>query len=247
MTEPSGGGSVQVVEPGSKDDVFSTKNVQPDPAATQPDPNQSQPDDTGGDGGFTADDDSKLLSKLEEQIQARVAKAHSGLDKRNDQLQKRLDEITQDLETQRQTAKEAERRARVEGLSDEEKAAHQARWNVEDEKVLLKKQQAAVDEYLRQTKAYDLVVRYGRYGLEPEHLEDAESVDEMDLIAEKIRGDFLETGKKPVDKETPAGSKGPSDLGGAPPGAEPFKLGTEQGVAGMAANIKGLFKQPGNK
>jgi hypothetical protein len=237
---------VAVVEPGSKDDPFSTKNVAApaDPPATKPDADQSKPG--GQDDAWTDKEDSKLLSELDEQIQARVRAAHSGLDKKVAQLTKRSDELTQKLADQAKSAREAERQARSEGLSEAEKAVLKNQWSLEDKEDLLKTKESAVSEYFRQVKAYDLVARYEKFGLTGDDLESAEDTDEMELIAERIRGDFLEKGGKPKPT-TPAGTKADSDIGGGPPGPEPFKLGEEKGVAGMAANIKSMFKQPGNK
>ena len=249
--ESSQEGSVQVVEPGSKDDPFSVKATPQDQPPTKPDNVQSQPvtDDTqvaSDDSGFTEEDDAKLsLELLEKQIQDRVALAHSGLDKRVSQFEKQVKALTGELATAQKAAKDAERRAAGANLSEDQLAVLKARWDAEDKEGGLVTKEKAVDDYFHDVTAYDLVTRYGKYGLTAELLEEAESVDEMHLVAEKTRADFLESGGKPVEKG-PAGAKAPTDLGGRAPGAEPFKLGTEQGVKGLADNVRNLFRQPGS-
>jgi hypothetical protein len=244
--ESSPVGSVQVVEPGSADDPFTVKQDQP---TTRPDNVQSQPvtEETpeSSDLEWTEEDDAKLLAELEEQVQARVAAAHSGLDKRVAQFEKQVMSLSEELAAAQKAVKDAERRAAAANLSEDQLAVLKAQWEAEDLEGSLKMKEKALDDYLRNVTAYDLVTRYEKYGLTAEQLEEAESVDEMHLIAERVRADFLESGGKPAPKG-PAGAKAPTDLGGRAPGAEPFKLGTEQGVKSLADNVRNLFKQPGN-
>jgi len=245
--ESSQDGRVQVVEPGSPDDPFSVKGTGEQPK-TGPSARPSQPatdDNPPASEPFTEDDDAKLLRELEETIQTRVSAAQSGLNKRNSQLEKQVKETSEQLTAVQKSLKDAERRAAAANLGEDQLAVLKVRWDAEDKEGTLTVKEKAVDDYLRATTAYDLVVRYGKYGLTPELLEEAETVDEMHLVAERTAREFLESGGKPAEKG-PAGAKAPSDLGGRAPGAEPFKLGTEQGVKGLADNVRNLFKQPGN-
>lgn len=246
--ESSQGGQVQVVEPGSPDDPFSVKGAAGEQPKTGPNAGPSQPatdDNPPASEPFTEDDDAKLLRELEETIQTRVSAAQSGLNKRNSQLEKQVKETSEQLAAVQKSLKDAERRAAAANLSEDQLAVLKAQWDAEDKEGTLGTKEKAVDDYFRNVTAYDLVTRYGKYGLTPELLEEAETVDEMHLVAEKTRADFLESGGKPAPTG-PAGARAPSDLGGRAPGAEPFKLGTEQGVKALADNVRDLFKQPGN-
>lgn len=246
MEDTSGGGNVQVVEPGSADDPFSTQTapVEPpaDPAATPEPVTPSQPADDPDKPEPTGD--GQDLLKLEEFIQGRVASAHSGLDKRINFLTKQNSSLEDKLTESLKASQDAERRARAEGATDEEKEVLERHWELEDRAKGLDARTEVVDKYRLHVTAFDLVSRFGKYGLTAETIADAETPEEMEVLAERTAREFLEKGGKPA--EGPAGAKAPSDLGGSPAAPAPFKLGTEQGVEGMAANVKNLFGQPGN-
>jgi len=247
MEDPSGGGNVTVVEPGSTGDPFTAGNapvVEPpaDPPATpepvtpsQPanDPDKPKPTGEGQD-----------LLKLEEFIQGRVATAHSGLDKRINVLTKQNSSLEDKLTESLKASQDAERRARAEGATDEEKAVLERHWELDDRAKLLDVRTGVVDKFRLHVTAFDLVTRFGKYGVTAETIADAETPEEMEVLAERTAREFLESGGKPA--EGPAGAKAPSDLGGSPAAPAPHKLGTEQGVEGMAANVKDLFGQPGS-
>jgi len=171
MEDPSGGGNVQVVEPGSTDDPFTAGNapvVEPpaDPPATpepvtpsQPanDPDKPKPTGEGQD-----------LLKLEEFIQGRVATAHSGLDKRINALTKQNSSLEDKLTESLKASQDAERRARAEGATDEEKAVLENLWSLEDRAKLLDARTEVVDKYRLHVTAFDLVSRFGKYGVTAE-------------------------------------------------------------------------------
>jgi len=241
--EPSDGKGVTVVEPGSSDDPFRPGAEPPDPAPTEkPESSASQPtdkksDDAGGEPaeGFTPQEDQALLAELNEAIEKRVGQVQSTKDK----------EIAKIADSLKETQKElgaVKRNARLEGLTDEQKAELENRWRIEDRERELDERSKAVDDYRAATTAYDLMVRYGQYGLTKEALEAAESPEDMEIVALKVKSDFLEGGKPPEKKA----DKAKSDVGGSAPPPEEPKLGTEQGVDKMAENVKGLFSQPGN-
>ena len=250
MQDPSSGGNVTVVEPGSEDDPFKAGNAPvAEPSADQPptdppappsqptdDPEQPKPEEGEG----------QDLLKLEELIQSRVAAAHSGLDKRINTLAKQNSSLENTLAETLKVSKDAERRARAEGATDEEKAGLERIWELEDREKGLDARTKVVDEYRMHVTALDLVTRFGKYGVTAETLADAETPEDMEVLAERTSREFLESGKKPGETAGPAGAKAPSDLGGAPATPAPFKLGTEQGVEGLAANVKSLFGRPGN-
>lgn len=250
MQDPSGGPNVQVVEPGSEGDPFSAGNAPENPSPTdqpptetpeaplsQPtdDPEQPKPEGEGQD-----------LLKLEEFVQGRVSAAHSGLDKRINALTKQNSSLEDKLTESLKASKDAERRARAEGATDEEKAAYERLWALDDREQALDARTAIVDKYRTHVTAFDLVTRFGKYGVTAEILAEAETPEDMEVLAERTAREFLEKGGKPGETASPAGAKAPSDLGGAPAAPAPFKLGTEQGVEGLAANVKNLFGQPGN-
>lgn len=250
MSDPSGGGNVTVVDPGSEDDPFTAGNApvvetpEDQPATETPAP-LSQPTDDPDKPEPDKDEGQDLL-KLEEYIQTRVSAAHSGLDKRINTLAKQNSSLENTLAETLKASKDAERRARAEGATDEEKAVLERHYELEDKEELLNARTKVVDEYRMHVTALDLVTRFGKYGVTAETLADAETPEDMEVLAERTSREFLESGKKPGETAGPAGAKAPSDLGGAPAAPAPFKLGTEQGVEGMAANVKNLFGQPGN-
>jgi len=249
MSDPSGGGNVTVVDPGSEDDPFTAGNapvVEPpaDPPATETPATPSQPTDDPD--KPEPEGEGQDLLRLEEYIQTRVSAAHSGLDKRINTLAKQNSSLENTLAETLKASKDAERRARAEGATDEEKAVLERHWELEDREAGLNTRMKAVDDYRMHVTALDLVTRFGKYGVTAETLADAETPEDMEVLAERTSREFLESGKKPGETAGPAGAKAPSDLGGAPVAPAPFKLGTEQGVEGMAANVKNLFGQPGN-
>lgn len=238
MTEPSGGGQVTVVEPGSEDDPF-TKGVA-GPDATVTDDTTSQPDSE-----FKGDDDAKLLQELkgymDTEVQGRVSKAQSGWDTRNRTLDAKVAGLEKELRTTRRQAEAA-------GMSEDDRQAFQEKWNLEDLQASLETKTKAVDDYHRVVKLYDLTTRYGDFGVTEELLEPCEAPEDMELLAEKTRADFLATGKKPgsAGKKTPAGASAKTDVGGGPAGKEEFKLGAEQSVQAMASNVSKLFRESGS-
>lgn len=249
MEDTSGGGNVTVVEPGSTDDPFNAANAPAEPKEDQPatvaapatlsqptdDKEQPKPEGEGQD-----------LLKLEEYIQTRVSAAHSGLDKRINALAKQNVTLETTLTETQKASKDAERRARAEGATDEDKAVLERHWELEDREAGLSARTKVVDEYRLHVTALDLVTRFGKYGVTADTLADAETPEDMEVLAERTSREFLEGGGKPGETPGPAGAKAPSDLGGSPASPAPFKLGTEQGVEGIAANVKSLFGQPGN-
>ena len=237
--EPSGATEVSVVEPGSADDPFTGT---PGPAATgTPEEPASQPDGTEG---LTPEEDVSLEAELEEaleaKIQERIRAVQSGWDKRNAALSGEIKEL-------RASLKEAQRTSQAANLTDDEREALKDRWSLEDERELVKTQKSAVDEYRKSVEMLRLVTQFEKYGVTQGMLEACETPEEMELLAERTRADFLEKGGKPgTQKKPPAGAVAQTDLGGAPGAPAPEKLSLEQGVQGMAANVKSLFGKPGN-
>lgn len=239
--EPSGAGP-QVVELGSAADPFTQPAT--DALAGQQqvvegtNRAEGEPDQpTTAAPSTPASQPAPDLTALHEAIQSQVSQAQSGWDRRNHLLEEQNAKLTQQISEIGQRVKEAERHGKEEGLSGEESALLRAGWDVEDAKSLLNTQREAVDEYRTAVIAHDAMVRFGSLGLTEEMLE-GKGADEID----GMMAAYGTIAKQP----TPAAAKATSDLGGAPPAPEPFKLGSEQGVDAMATNVKNLFGQPGN-
>ena len=247
MAESSGEGQVTVVEPGSEDDPFTKANAEKEevagPDATEKkDDTTSQPKSDDEEASKEGDEESltKLQSFMDEQFGERMKRVQSGWDTRNRTLDAKVASLEKDLQT-------ARREAEVSGMTDEERAVFQPKWDLEDAQKQLRTKTEAVDDYRKVVTVYDLTTRYGEFGVTEELLGGCDTPEEMETLAHKTRGDFLLTGRKPsTGKKAPAGASQKSDVGGGPAPKEEFKLGEEQGVQAMADNVSRIFKEPGN-
>lgn len=250
--ESSGKGEVTVVDPGSADDPFTAAKAgegeAKGPDATGADATTSQPDakppedkpaDEGGGPGSTEAILQELKGHIDSEVDGRVTAAQKGWDKRNRTLENQVKEQGKQLAT-------AKREAEAANLSEEERAAFQQKWDLEDQLTALRTKTDAVDDYRKAVVAHEMMVRFGEFGLTQEDLEACDTPEEMQVLGLQTKADFLERGGKPAGKKAPAGAAAKSDVGGGPAGPEEFKLSTEQNLNAMSKNVGDLFKQPGN-
>lgn len=240
--ESSGAAGIAVVEPGSKDDPFTEKGTQDLAATAEPEPTVSQPDETKLTPEEQAALDAELAGVIEAKVQERLRAIQSGADKRVASVEKDLREL-------RSALRQSQREAQVAGMTADEKATFKDRFALEDERDVIKTQKEAVDEYRKAVEMLRLVTVFEKYGVTQDLLEACETPEEMELLAERTRADFLEKGGKPgapLTKKSPAGAAAKTDLGGAPGAEDTGKLSLEQGVGHLAGNIRNLFGKPGN-
>ena len=251
MSQESSVGKVEEVVPGSENDPFSKNYVSPAPVQPASDaaPPVSQPDELKPSGAVT--DIAAILASEEgqaaigKQVEDRLAKAQSGLNKRDALLTKQLEEAKKTQEKQEAEVTRLRRAVEVAGMSKEEKEALQQQWNYEDAMNEVERKRLGVEDYHRHVEALRLVTEYERYGFTPEMIEDGDSLEEMEVKALRTKANFFEGGGKPVEKPAgPAASSAASDLGGAGPAPEAFKLGTGQGIEAMSANLRALINRP---
>jgi len=252
VSQESSVGKVEKVVPGSENDPFS-KNYKGSPAPVQPasdaEPPVSQPDELKPSGAVT--DIAAILASEEgqaaigKQVEDRLAKAQSGLNKRDALLTKQLEEAKKAQEKQEAEVTRLRRAVEVAGMSKEEKEALQQQWNYDDAMKDVEKTRLSVTDYHRHVEALRLVNEYGKYGFTPEMIEDDDSLEDMEVKALRAKADFFEGGGKPAEKPAgPAAASAASDLGGAGPAPKEFKLGTGQGIDAMSANLKALIERP---
>ena len=251
MSQESSVGKVEEVVPGSENDPFSKNYVSPAPVqpASAAEPPVSQPDELKPSGAVT--DIAAILASEEgqaaigKQVEDRLAKAQSGLNKRDALLTKQLEEAKKAQEKQEAEVTRLRRAVEVAGMSKEEKEALQQQWNYDDAMKEVEKTRLSVTDYHRHVEALRLVNEYGKYGFTPEMIEDDDSLEDMEVKALRAKADFFEGGGKPAEKPTgPAAASAASDLGGAGPAPKEFKLGTGQGIDAMSANLKALIERP---
>lgn len=245
--ENTGASGPTVVEPGSAGDPFTQPATDQAAAAEQA---VREADKAEGAQGQPATEtptepakepDPVQLTALNDLIQSRVGQVQTGLDRRINTLEKQATALSEQLTAAQRQTTEAERKGKTEGLSEEETALLTAGWSVEDARSEMETQRRALDEYRGAVNAYAAMTKYGHLGLTEEMFE-GKSAEEIDGMMDAF--EVLATAKG--DQKAPAGATAASDVGGAPPAPEPFKLGTEQGVSAMAANVKALFGQPGS-
>jgi len=244
-------GKVEEVVPGSENDPFSKNYVSPAPVQPAPDakPPVSQPDELKP-SGAVADIAAILASEegqaaIGKQVEDRLAKAQSGLNKRDALLTKQLEEAKKTQDKQEAEVTRLRRAVEVAGMSKEEKEALQQQWNYDDAMKDVEKTRLSVTDYHRHVEALRLVNEYGTYGFTPEMIEDDDSLEDMEVKALRAKADFFEGGGKPAEKPAgPAAASAASDLGGAGPAPKEFKLGTGQGIDAMSANLKALIERP---
>lgn len=249
--ESSGKSQVTVVDPGSADDPFTKKDeVVAGPDAAGADAATSQPgvkpdeDKPPEDGGKPADEGGETLLQalkdhMDSEVEGRLTKAQKGWDRRNRTLEDQVKEQGKQLTT-------AKREAEAANLSEEERAAFQQKWDLEDQLAALRTKTDAVDDYRKAVVAHEMMVRFGEFGLAQEDLEACDTPEEMQVLGLQTKSDFLERGGKPAGKKAPAGASAKTDVGGGPAGPEEFKLSTDQNLSAMSGNVRDLFKQPGN-
>jgi hypothetical protein len=244
-------GKVEEVVPGSENDPFSKNYRSPTPVQPAPDakPPVSQPDELKPSGAV--DDIAAILARPEvsaaigKQVEDRLAKAQSGLNKRDALLTKQLEDAKKEQEKQQTEMTRLQREVQVSTLSKEERATLQQQWDYEDKMKGADAAYAKVSDYHRHVEALRLVTEYGAYGFTPEMIEDDDSLEDMEVKALNVKVAFLEGGGKPAEKPAgPAAASAPSDLGGAGPAPKEFKLGTGQGIDAMSANLKALIGRP---
>lgn len=246
--EPSGlPGNIQVVEPGSPGDPFSTnnQNVAPpvDPAATGDPAPASQPVTSDAITNIAALlKDPEVVKVIDATVNERVSRAQSGLDKLNRTLKQNLEATKAQAEAAEKKATRLERQVQLSNLTDTERAAQLQQFDYEDKEDALKVKAKGVDDYYRSVTALDLVNKYGMYGFSEEDIGDDDTVEEMEIKALRKQNEFY-VGKVPASAG-PAAASAPSDLGAGGPAAPAFKLGTEQGRDSMAANLKALMGRP---
>ena len=251
MSPESSVGKVEEVVPGSENDPFSKNYVSPAPVqpASDAEPPVSQPDELKP-SGAVADIAAILASEegqaaIGKQVEDRLAKAQSGLNKRDALLTKQLEEAKKAQEKQEAEVTRLRRAVEVAGMSKEEKEALQQQWNYDDAMKEVEKTRLSVTDYHRHVEALRLVNEYGKYGFTPEMIEDDDSLEDMEVKALRAKADFFEGGGKPAEKPAgPAAASAASDLGGAGPAPKEFKLGTGQGIDAMSANLKALIERP---
>ena len=251
MSPESSVGKVEEVVPGSENDPFSKNYVSPAPVqpASDAEPPVSQPDELKPSGAVT--DIAAILASEEgqaaigKQVEDRLAKAQSGLNKRDALLTKQLEEAKKTQDKQEAEVTRLRRAVEVAGMSKEEKEALQQQWNYEDAMKEVEKTRLSVADYHRHVEALRFVTEYGKYGFTPELIEDGDSLEDMEVKALRAKADFFEGGGKPVEKPAgPAAASAASDLGGAGPAPKAFVLGTGQGIDAMSANLKALINRP---
>lgn len=241
--------------------------------ATEPPPGTgteagTQDDDLGTED--LSDDDKKAVSKLDEDVEARIRAAaieefrktevpniQRGFDRQiaalkdeNTQLQRQQDELDKQI-----------REERIKTLSPEEQEEMRKGWAHEDKAKELDKYADDLLAYDKALHIRELVVKYGEYGVTADDLDGMETPEEQDLFCRDKKIEFLESGPKnqPTNgaapsnsapatetpkRPAPAGASAPSDRGGGsvPPQArEPDK---GRGTDAMANNISGGGWEP---
>lgn len=250
--ENEGASGVTIVEPGAADDPFTQPatdqaasaqkvvdeanraegSVQGQPATETPTEPAKQPDP-----------DLAALAALNDLVQGKVSQVQTGLDRKIAAMEKQATALSEQLTASERKATEAERKGKMDGMSEEDATVLQSKWDVDDAKAELDTQRKAVDDYRTAVAAYDAMTKYGHLGL-TEDMFEGKSAEEIDGMMDAF--EVVAKAKGEEKPGAPAGATAASDVGGKPPAAEPFKLGTEQGVGAMAANVKALFGQPGN-
>lgn len=260
MQQDPSGPSVTVVGPG--DPTFSDPNAptqsnaggqwsQPSPSApVQQDPAQNQPPAAAA-GVVSAPPvvAPTISPELEAVIQARVAAAHSGLDRKVNTLTKQLQDKEAEIERAQEENQKAVRAAQVVGLSDEDKKRYEALWADEDRVAAIEKREKAVGQLYLNVEGLRLLTKYEDQGIvEDDILGYTGAPSELETFVKGLAFDRLtdpNAGKPAAGatgaKVPPAGSAAPVDLGNTPSVNVEPKLLTTQGLDSMASNIKTLF------
>ena len=260
MQEPSGAGTVTVVGPG--DPTFSDPNAatqsnaapfgsQPNPSNVQQDPAQNQPANAASaapavpanaaPGGVT------FTPEQEAALQARIAAAHSGLDRKINTLQTALQDKEAEIERAQEEAQKQIRAAQVNGLPDDERKRLESLWADEDRLAAIEKREKAVGQLYLSVEGLRLLNKYESQGiLEEDILEYKGDASQLETFIKALAYERLtdpNAGKPPAGtaKAPPAGSAAAVDMGNTPSINEGPKMLTTQGLDSMAANIKTLF------
>lgn len=270
MQDPSGP-NVTVVAPGSAEDPFSANpggatqsnggasGSQPDNVNVQQNGQQNQQVTQAPNGAAvaapaqTTAPAGTVPPELEATIQARIAAAHSGLDRKINTLQKQLQDKEAEVERVRQETERKLREAQSQGLPEEERKKLQAIWDIEDARREVERREKAVKGLALNVEGMRVLTKYEAFGITEDDILgfDGDFVgleDHIKAIAfDRVNDPNYKpaTGAKPgaASAGKPAGAGAAQDLGSSSPpaGSEGPKLLTTVGVDSMAANIKAMF------
>ena len=262
MQEPSGHGTVTVVGPG--DPTFSDPNAatqstaapagsQPNPSNVQQDPAQNQPANAASAAPAVpananpAPGAVTFTPEQEAALQARIAAAHSGLDRKINTLQTALQDKEAEIERAQEEAQKQIRAAQANGLDENERKRLEALWADEDRLAAIEKREKAVGQLYLSVEGLRLLTKYESQGiLEEDILGYKGDASQLETFIKALAYERLtdpNAGKPPAGtaKAPPAGSAAAVDMGNTPAINEGPKMLTTQGLDSMAANIKTLF------
>lgn len=261
MQEPSGHGTVTVVGPG--DPTFSDPNAatqsnaapvgsQPNPSNVQQDPAQNQPANAASaapaaPATAAAPGAVTFTPEQEAALQARIAAAHSGLDRKINTLQTALQDKEAEIERAQEEAQKQIRAAQANGLSEDERKRLESLWADEDRLAAIEKREKAVGQLYLSVEGLRLLTKYESQGvLEEDILEYKGDPSQLETFIKALAYERLtdpNAGKPAASaaKAPPAGSAAAVDMGNTPSINEGPKMLTTQGLDSMAANIKTLF------
>lgn len=262
MQEPSGFGTVTVV--GAGDPTFSDPNAttqstaapagsQPNPSPVQQDPAQNQPNAASAAPVVPANANPApgavtFTPEQEAALQARIAAAHSGLDRKVNTLQKALQDKEAEIERAQEEAQKQIRAAQANGLPEDERKRLEALWADEDRLAAIEKREKAVGQLYLSVEGLRLLTKYESQGIAEEDI--LEYTGDPTGLETYIKALAFERLTNPDASKpsagakaatAPAGASAPVDMGNTPALNEGPKMLTTQGLESMAANIKTLF------
>lgn len=208
-----------------------------------------------------------------EQARAAAAAATSQLQSKYDrQLAaqgRTLKALQEQAAAERQELQAAVREAKLNGLTDVEKAQLQEQWNKADTLAELDAYRDQLSDMHVELLRTAYVTEYAQFGLEEGDLDTFNSPEEMEAFVKDVQIEYyrlmsdpavqaalaedgapaaaVATGKPapaPAARKSPAGANAPTDAGGggAPPPATKFN--SERGVSAMAENIRSGWESP---
>lgn len=267
---------IEIVAEGSEDDPFAAQTA----AGSSTDASTGADADEGADSSDDAQttdttttsteddeltpDEQAALDILKEEARLEAEKTvtsqlQSRYDRQFAAQNRQIQELTKASEARERELLEALREAKLNGLTDEEKAKLQAQWNHDDEVSKLDAYRTELDGYQVELLRTAYAVEYAEFGLLAEDLEVFSTPEEMEqfikdvqieyykLLAERgpeAKTDTPAAPAKPAAK-APAGATAPTDAGsggGAPPPTTKFN--SNRGMSAMADNIRSGWETP---
>lgn len=132
-----------------------------------------------------------------------------------------------------QRAREEIRRISTQGLSDEEKARLQEKWNIEDERAKLEAFRTELVGLNKTTYIDSLLADYNQYGVTRDTLEDIESPEEMELHCEQAARKTVEQRLRELESGQPQ----PVQPAPAAQAAQPVAVQPEQPAVPPQPNV----------